>query len=99
MSIRVYFAVGVGVEDSAHALGSNSPSHLATTMAATALPMVLVMALGSDMKRSMPSRSARPSAGRPPAVTHPAHAPEAPPVPPAAPLLVNRMTTNQPRYP
>src|SRR6185437_15856114 len=70
----------------AQALESNSPSHLATTMAATALPMVLVMARASDMKRSMPSSNARPSAGRPAAMTVAASAPNAPPVTPAAPL-------------
>src|SRR5882724_11471092 len=41
----------------------NSPSHLLTQIAATPLPMTLVMALASLINRSTPSSSASPSIG------------------------------------
>ena len=42
---------------------SSAPSHRAITIVATALPMRLVIARASDMKRSTPSSSARPASG------------------------------------
>ena len=42
---------------------SSAPSHRAITIVATALPIRLVIARASDMKRSTPSSSARPASG------------------------------------
>src|SRR5690242_18433773 len=42
---------------------SSAPSHFATTIVATALPIRLVIARASDMKRSTPSSSVSPATG------------------------------------
>ena len=47
---------------------SNSPSHMATTTMATALPQRLVTERASDMKRSTPSSNAMPATGMCPTV-------------------------------
>ena len=75
---------------------SRSPVHLPTTTVATPLPIRLVSARASDMKRSMPRISASPATGTPPTADSVAASTMKPlPVTPAAPLEVSSSTPQQ----
>src|SRR5260221_6456919 len=75
---------------------SSSPVHLATTSVATPLPITLVSALASDMKRSMPSISVRPATGSVPTLDRVAASTMNPlPVTPAAPFDVSNSTASK----
>src|SRR5258708_24205822 len=75
---------------------SSSPVHLATTSVATPLPITLVSALASDMKRSMPSISVRPATGNVPTLDKVAANTMKPlPVTPAAPFDVSISTASK----
>jgi hypothetical protein len=72
-------------------------SHLARTIVATALPMRLVIARASDMKRSMPTMSAMPTAGMVPKACSPAASVTRPaPVTPAAPFDTSSSSRSRP---
>ena len=72
---------------------SRSPVQRATTTVATPLPIRLVSARASDMKRSMPRISANPATGTPPTAERVAASTMKPlPVMPAAPLEVSSRT-------
>ena len=75
---------------------SRSPVHLATTTVATPLPIRLVSARASDMKRSMPRISASPATGTWPTAESVAASTMKPlPVTPAAPFEVSSSTAEQ----
>ena len=93
----VGLGVGLVVEHAAAcASTSRSPVHLPTTTVATPLPIRLVSARASDMKRSMPRISASPATGTAPTADSVAASTMKPlPVTPAAPLEVSSSTRQQ----
>ena len=74
---------------------SSALTHLATTSVATLLPIKLVSARASDIKRSMPRINARPATGTVPTAESVAAKTMKPlPVTPAAPLEVSNKIAN-----